>query len=624
MGRLFYEGKISNRQWGEAGRIITNDHDCKTAVRAQYDVMGLEYGYDYDVSTFTFVAGRGELKTTEAFGHRAFETSMFEHSLTAPSNKDVNPLDKTPVLLRACAECADTHKKVYYRRLTPIPEDNDLLYCITQTRGNCGGKNVWNQDFTLHSSYEDAVSGDNPWKCPNNAFNYGAPFDGECSPTGARVRNQWTVLHWSSPPQYNVGYYVNKPQDAVIEEVEPVTEVALRNSADEFVSEDVGLDVRVKGRARLDEDGKIYVTGSGHNVWHNNDNFQFYHKDATGDFDVTVNVASFDNIVNSKAKAGIMFRSTTDHDSGYVSALLSGGMGLRFQKRSSKSNWSHNVGTFEPNPHRENAWLRLVKKMTTIDMYWSEDGSTWTSGGSTTMLFPDDTFQLGLFVNSHDAGWQAEATFDNFVVNSYNFPSTAPSISAAPTAWDPEIYVGETQENVGYQPVSATQTRITNDAGSGIDGDVDSFYYHAFQRLSSTAFEATMHVDYFYGADGAKGGIMIRDGTGVSAANTFIGIYPADNTGVITQSRLTEGEETVRHKSLYVWQNKAFLKLSYDGAGTVVMQYKTVETDEWEDIENSTMNITFGDTLNIGVAVTGGGWNNYVDFRYSNFEITDL
>jgi len=623
MGRLFYEGKIKNTQWGEAGRIITNS-DCKAAVRAQYDEMGLEYGYDYDMSTFTFVAGRGELKLTEKFGHQAFATSMFDHSLTAPSDINAVPFDKNPILMRACAECSDTHKRVFYRRLTKMPEDKDLLYCITETRGNCGGFNVWNKDFTLHSTYEDAVNGDNAWSCPNNAFNYGAPFDGECSPSGARVRNQWTVLHWSTPPQYNVAYYVNMPEDTSITEVEPVSDSTRRSQGeDDFVSEDVGNDVRIGGRVRLDEDGKIYITGSGANVWHNNDDFQYYYKEVTGDFDITVNVASFDNIVNSNAKAGIMLRASTDHDSEYAQALLSGGVGLRFQSRSSKGNWSYNAGTFDPNPHRTNVWLRLVKQMTTIDMYWSEDGKDWTQGGSITMFYPDDTFLLGLAVCSHDANWQSEVTFENFVVNSYNFPSAAPSISAAPTSWDPNMYVGETQENVEYIPGS-TQVRVKNDAGSGIDGDVDSFFYHAFQRPGTSAFEAVLSVDYFYGSDGAKGGIMVRDGTGASAKNTFIGVYPRDNTGVITQSRSTEGGDTVRHKSMYVPNNKAFVKLSYDGSGAMVAQYKAVESDEWEDIDLGRNDLTFGDKVTVGVAVTGGGYDSYVDFRYSKFEITDL
>ncbi|KAL7431889.1 hypothetical protein ACHAXM_004223 [Skeletonema potamos] len=556
------------------------------------------------------------MKVNEKFGHQAFKASMFEYSLTAPSETSAVLFDKTPVVMRACAECRDTHKNVFYRRLTSMPPDKDLLYCITKTRGNCDGFNIWNQDFTLHSTYGDAMNGDNAWLCPGGQFNYAAPFDGECSPSGDRVRDQWTVLHWSTPPQRNVAYYVNKPEGVSIREVEP-------NHSAEYISEDVGTDVRVEGKVRLDEDGKIYVTGSGANVWHNNDNFQYYHKEVTGDFDITVKIASFDNIVNSHAKAGIMLRASTDQDSEYVYALLSGRNGLRFQTRSSKGNWSFNAGAFEPNPHRTTVWLRLVKQMTTVNMHWSEDGLNWTLGGSTTILFPEDSFHLGLAVCSHDANWQSEATFDNFVVNEYNFPSAAPSISVAPTSWDPNMYVGDTQENVEFIP-GDVQVRVKNDAGSGIDGDVDSFFYHAFQRPSGKAFRVVLSVDYFYGQKGAKGGLMIRDGTGASASNAFVGIYPTGNTGVISQSRDTDGGDTVRHKSIWVSNNKAFVKLSYDGLGTVAAQYKSVESDEWEDIENGTTNITVGDKVTVGVAVTGGGYDSYIDFRYSNFEITDL
>eukprot|EP00985_Skeletonema_marinoi_P033740 scaffold42050_cov372-Skeletonema_marinoi.AAC.1 len=66
---------------------------------------------------------------------------MFDHSLTAPSDINAVPFDKNPILMRACAECSDTHKRVFYRRLTKMPDDKDLLYCITETRGDCGGFN---------------------------------------------------------------------------------------------------------------------------------------------------------------------------------------------------------------------------------------------------------------------------------------------------------------------------------------------------------------------------------------------------------------------------------------------------------------------------------------------------
>ena len=78
----------------------------------------------------------------------------------------------------------------------------------------------WSKDFTLHSSYEDAKSGANPWKCPNNAFNYGAVFYGECSPEGNRVRGQYSKWDWYPGPRSDVAYYINKPEDSGVQEVD--------------------------------------------------------------------------------------------------------------------------------------------------------------------------------------------------------------------------------------------------------------------------------------------------------------------------------------------------------------------------------------------------------------------
>ena len=441
---------------------------------------------------------------------------------------------------------------------------------------------------------------------------------------------QWTVLHWSTPPQRQMAFYVNKPQDHAIKEVgtdtsdDPVRTQSTSTES-EYVSEDVGNDVRIPGKVRSDDNGDIYMTASGANVWHANDNFHYYYKDVEGDFDVTVNVKSFDNIVNSNAKVGIMFRSSLEPDSAYAYALLSGGKGLRFQARSSRGNGSFNAGVFEPNPSRKNVWLRIVKVSTKVEMYWSEEGSEWIFGGSTTLLFPEDSFKVGLALCSHEANSQSEATLADFIVNEYNFPSASPSISAAPTSWDPDFNIGETKENVQVNPTSETQTRVNYYPGAGIDGNTDSFYYHAFQRPSHTPFEVVVSVDYFHASAGAKGGVMIRDNISPSASNAFIGIHPQANTGVIVQSRETEGGDTVRHKSLWVPNNKAFVKLSYDGIGTVSSYYKEVEEDPWTAVENGSAKISItGDKVIVGVAVTGGGIDKYADFRYSNFEIADL
>ena len=64
--------------------------------------------------------------------------------------------------------------------------------------------NKWNVDFTLHSTYADAVSGANPWACWNGQFKYKMNSDGECSPSGARVHNKYTNWWWGHGPQLAV------------------------------------------------------------------------------------------------------------------------------------------------------------------------------------------------------------------------------------------------------------------------------------------------------------------------------------------------------------------------------------------------------------------------------------
>jgi len=62
-----------------------------------------------------------------------------------------------------------------------------LLHNILHHTNDDGGKNKWGEDISLHSTYNDAVSGNNPRKCRlsnglgngNPIFNYGTPFDGD-------------------------------------------------------------------------------------------------------------------------------------------------------------------------------------------------------------------------------------------------------------------------------------------------------------------------------------------------------------------------------------------------------------------------------------------------------------
>ena len=184
--RLYDEGTMTRHQFGAVGRVLTehqnHDHSCYHATEFEKAKKGYVTGYNHDETKYTKVAGRDNMKEGEPFGREAFNTAFFEQSSTP----------ETPILYRICPDCTKSHQKIWYKRLTPIEDDTfDLLHhLLYYSRDYPHPDNVWETSFSLHSSYVDAVSGENPWQCPGGAFNYRAPFTGNCSPDGTKVKDQ--------------------------------------------------------------------------------------------------------------------------------------------------------------------------------------------------------------------------------------------------------------------------------------------------------------------------------------------------------------------------------------------------------------------------------------------------
>ena len=95
---------------------------------------------------------------------------------------------EVPIVRRICPSCTGSHKDIYYRRLTtPIPESFNLLDTLMNNWFDTD--NVLNVDFSLHSTYSDALAGTNGWTfCNYNDSTVGFPRD--CGPNGY-VANQW-------------------------------------------------------------------------------------------------------------------------------------------------------------------------------------------------------------------------------------------------------------------------------------------------------------------------------------------------------------------------------------------------------------------------------------------------
>ena len=150
MARLYYEGAITPDQFGKAGRIITNT-GCDEATKYELNKKFLTPGYDHDISSWTNVAGRESMELHARYGHRGFNLALSEGA-----SDDGAGNVHYGIIYRTCRTCVQSHMKIYYRRRTPVPDSLDLLGNILYYRNTNGG--LWDVDFSLHSTYEDALS----------------------------------------------------------------------------------------------------------------------------------------------------------------------------------------------------------------------------------------------------------------------------------------------------------------------------------------------------------------------------------------------------------------------------------------------------------------------------------
>jgi len=619
MARLYYQGDITPNQFGEAGRIITNGH-CVESDRYALNEKNLHVGYDADADRWTQVAGRDELYEGPPFGRNMFMKSFFEHSLTAPRQENIVngtfSAGETPIMMRVCATCQSTHRYVFYRRLTPVTDLNiNLLGQILYHRGDAGGNNVWNEDFTLHSTYDEAVSGTNPWKCPGDTFNNGAPFVGDCSPDGTRVQNQYSIWNWSDGPSKDVAYYVNKPRDVGLATLDLNT--SLRFSAALHTDVDLGH-VGSEGRTFESDDGSLHMIGSGQDIWGHKDAGHYFSEPYSGDIVVKVHVSGMTGeYFRDWAKAGIMLRTDNSPDATNAFLNLSGRKGVWLNTRRSKSGSTEAKvpNNLRDYTNRDSAWLKVVKKFDQIEGFVSYDGGdkgTWNFLGSDTVYFPEDEYRVGLAVTSNRNDWPAEASFEDYSLEQYSAPTVAPTVSMAPTTWEPLTDMNVQREGQFEADPSNVGDKLLG-SGTGLTGTTDSFMFYN-QRVLDDSMTVELDVLKLNSWEVySRGGIMLRDTLADNSEYVFVGVAGA-RQGAVLQSRASAGQRTVHHKMIFTsnsGNNNAFVKLEYakspteGGFGQVTAYYKVSAEDEWNLLGQTAFKAT-GSHVLLGRAVTAG------------------
>ncbi|MBC8009362.1 MAG: hypothetical protein H7067_04610, partial [Burkholderiales bacterium] len=167
-----------------------------------------------------------------------------------------------------------------------------------------------------------------------------------------------------------------------------------------------------------------------------------------GDGVFTARVVSLDS-TDASAKAGLIFRETTDAGSRYsaVYLLRSNGGAVNYQHKTATNGSSTGVNFFNGSSTNRGLpeWIRLVRQGDTFATYHSENGTTWTQLSTARVnILGGSALTVGLCVVPRTGGTEATAVFDNLsfftphqLWRQTYFGTTAATGSAAPLA-DPD------------------------------------------------------------------------------------------------------------------------------------------------------------------------------------------
>ena len=130
---------------------VIGDNNCASATAILLDEYGFEKGYDIDSSKWTFVVGRGFEGQKSIIDDRLF--------------KEMVEAQDVSIVRRVCPSCSVSHRDIYYRRLTKMPQEFNLLDTLKNNWFD--QDNEFNMDFALYSTYLDAYLDANRWKFCN-------------------------------------------------------------------------------------------------------------------------------------------------------------------------------------------------------------------------------------------------------------------------------------------------------------------------------------------------------------------------------------------------------------------------------------------------------------------------
>jgi TolB protein len=173
-------------------------------------------------------------------------------------------------------------------------------------------------------------------------------------------------------------------------------------------STDVGK-IDLKGSSEFSvENGQYRITGSGKNIWFNEDAFQFLHKKVSGDIVFSMDIGWEGEGKEPHRKACAMVRQTLDADSPYVDVSVHGDGLIELQYRMTKGGTTLAARTSILAP----ATVKLERDGDVFTVHASKSGGPFQPVGAVSVNMPDPVF-AGIAVSAHNTSNLETALISN-------------------------------------------------------------------------------------------------------------------------------------------------------------------------------------------------------------------
>ncbi len=171
---------------------------------------------------------------------------------------------------------------------------------------------------------------------------------------------------------------------------------------------DIGSNVKPGSTTFIPATGQYIISGAGHNIWDDHDEFQYLWKKMSGDFILYCRAEFVGGWVDYHRKIGWMVRKTLDGNSPHVNAVVHGDglTSLQFRRSKGAATEEHRLPLSKANI------LQLERKGNLFIMRAAIYGQLFTTDTLSSLDLGDEVY-VGLFVGSHNAEMLETGVFSN-------------------------------------------------------------------------------------------------------------------------------------------------------------------------------------------------------------------